>query len=161
MLGKFAEAHARATGFDVSILLAGGIVTAAAMLHDDVRLCVASRSSWFESPRLWVVIIGGPGAGKSPGLKLAQAPMFALHRELIGEWQRTHGSADEPPPLPSIYTSDATTEALAEVLRDNPRGILYTVDELSSWLESHDAYRNGAGKDRGGCRCAMTAARTR
>lgn len=149
VLAEFAETHARATGFDVSILLAGGIVTAAAMLSDDVRLCVSPRSSWFESARLWAVIIGGPGAGKSPGLKLAQAPMFALHRDLLGEWTRAHGTEAEPPPQPGIYTSDATTEALAELLRDNPRGVLYTVDELSSWLESHDAYRNGSGKDRG------------
>lgn len=150
VLAQFADAHARATGFDVSILLTGGIVTAAAMLTDDVRLCVTSRSSWFESARVWGVVIGGPGSGKSPGLKAAQAPLFALHRDLLGEWERAHGAEDDdPPPQPGIYTSDATTEALAEVLRDNPRGILYTVDELSSWLESHDAYRNGSGKDRG------------
>lgn len=149
VLGEFAAAHARATGFDASILLAGGIVAAAAMLSDEVRLCVSPRSSWFESARLWGVVIGGPGSGKSPALKAAQAPLFALHREMLGAWTETHGTEESPPPRPCLYTSDATTEALAEVLRDNPRGILYTVDELHSWLESHDAYRSGGGKDRG------------
>lgn len=149
VLAKFADAYAQATGFDVSILLLGGIVAAAAMITDELRLCVASRSSWFESARLWGTVIAGPGAGKTPALKAVQAPMFALHRELLGEWSRAHGEEEEPPPRPAIYTSDATTEALAELLRDNPRGVLYTVDELHSWLESHDAYRNGGGKDRG------------
>ena len=149
VLARFAEAHARATGFDVSILLAGGIVAAAAMLSDDVRLCVSTRSSWFESARLWVVSIGGPGCGKTPGLKTTLAPVFALHRELLAQWVKEHGEADDPPPKPALYTSDATTEALADVLRDNERGLLYFVDELESWLASHDAYRNGAGRDRG------------
>ena len=51
--------------------------------------------------------------------------------------------------MPALYTSDATTEALSDLLRDNERGLLYFVDELESWLASHDAYRTGAGKDRG------------
>jgi len=150
VLAGFAKSYSQATGFDVSILLTGGILTAAAMLTDEMRLCVNARAGWFESPRLWGVIIGGPGAGKSPGLKLAQAPMFALHKDLVGEWTREHGNeAENAPPRPALYTSDATTEALAELLRASPRGILYTVDELASWIESHDAYRNGGGKDRG------------
>ena len=149
VLACFAQAHARATGFDVSILLTGGIVAAAAMLSDDVRLCVLSQSSWFESARLWAVTIGGPGSGKTPGLKTAMAPVFALHRELLGEWVREHGADEKPPPKPALYTSDATTEALADLLHDNERGLLYFVDELESWLASHDAYRSGAGRDRG------------
>jgi hypothetical protein len=149
VLARFADAHARATGFDVSIILTGGIVAAAAALSDEVRLCVSSRSSWFESARLWAVDIGGPGCGKTPGTKIALAPIHAMHRELLAEWNRQHGKDDDPPPKPVIYTSDATTEALAEILRGNERGLLYAVDELESWLASHDVYRSGAGRDRG------------
>jgi hypothetical protein len=152
VLAHFAEAHARATGFDVSIMLAGGIGAACGMLSDEVRLCVASQSSWFESARLWPAIVGGPGSGKTPGLRAVCAPLFALHRELIAEWSSMHAKddGDDMPPMPALYTSDATTEALSDLLRDNERGILYLVDELESWLASHDAYRSsGAGKDRG------------
>ena len=149
VLGNFAEAHARATGFDVSILLAAGIGAACAALSDDVRLCVAPRSGWFESARLWIAMVGGPGTGKSPGTKAAMAPVFAMHKEGIAAWTKANEGIEEPPPIPALYTSDATTEALAEVLRGNSRGLLYFVDELESWLASHDAYRQGAGKDRG------------
>lgn len=152
VLAKFADAHARATGFDVSILLTGGIAAAAAAISDDVRLCVSSRAGWFESARLWAVVIGGPGSGKTPGFKLAMAPVYALHRELLGKWADEHGEKEEKdaPPKPALYTSDSTTEALADILRDNERGLLYFVDELESWLASHDAYRGaGGGKDRG------------
>ena len=153
VLGRFAEAHARATGFDPSILLAGGIGMAAAALSDEVRLCVSPRSGWFESARLWLSLIGGPGSGKTPGLKTTAAPIFALHRKLLAAWSAANAGAEtvlpDAPPRPALYTSDATTEALADVLRDNPRGLLYFCDELESWLASHDAYRTGAGKDRG------------
>ena len=149
VLGQFAAAHAGATGFDVSILLTAGIGAACAMLSDEVRLCVGPRSGWFESGRLWLVAIGGPGTGKTPATKAAMAPVYALHRERWSAWCKENEGVEEPEPPPALYTSDSTTEALAELLRSNERGLLYCVDELESWLASHDAYRSGAGKDRG------------
>ena len=149
VLARLADVQARATGWDVSIMLAAGVGAACAALSDDVRLCVAPSSGWFESARLWVAIVAGPGAGKSPGSKVMLAPIFAMHREGVAQWLAEHKDDDEPGTPPALYTSDATTEALAETLRGTPRGLLYFVDELESWLASHDAYRAGAGKDRG------------
>ena len=150
VLAQFAASQARATGFDVSILLAAGIGAACAMLSDDVRLLVSQRSGWFESARLWLAIVGGPGAGKSPGSKAALAPVFATHREGISAWSAANEGKDEPAPMPVLYVNDATTEALADVLHDNERGVLYFCDELEGWIGQHDAYRNaGGGKDRG------------
>jgi hypothetical protein len=48
-----------------------------------------------------------------------------------------------------LIVTDTTVEALARILRDNPRGVLITHDELSAWFGSFDAYReNKEGKDR-------------
>jgi Protein of unknown function (DUF3987) len=48
-----------------------------------------------------------------------------------------------------IEVGDATMEALAHILKDNPRGVLAVHDELVGWIASFDAYRsNGLGKDR-------------
>lgn len=149
VLGRFADAFARASGFDVSIMLAAGIGAACAMLSDQVRVAVQPRSSWFESARLWIAIVGGPGAGKSPGTKAALAPVFELHRELIAKWRKEHAEAKDAPPMPLLYVTDATTEALADALKGSSRGLLYWADELEAWLGQHDAYRSGAGKDRG------------
>ncbi|WP_161494825.1 bifunctional DNA primase/polymerase [Bradyrhizobium canariense] len=46
-----------------------------------------------------------------------------------------------------IY-NDATTEALAVALCENPEGLLYHADELAGWLAGMDAYRAKGGKDR-------------
>jgi hypothetical protein len=47
-----------------------------------------------------------------------------------------------------IITSDATVEALAPVLKQNPRGLQMHRDELSAWVKAMDMYRGGRGADR-------------
>jgi hypothetical protein len=42
---------------------------------------------------------------------------------------------------------DTTTEALFEILEENPRGVLVSRDELTGWLRSMDQYK-GKGSDR-------------
>ena len=61
-----------------------------------------------------------------------------------------------------LVHSDATVEALADVLRDNPRGVLMVTEEFASWIGGIDAYRDGAGSKAvaSGCNCT-TAASTR
>ena len=44
-----------------------------------------------------------------------------------------------------MVVSDATVEAMAAVLADNPRGVLNAWDELSGWLGGFDRYATGNG----------------
>lgn len=55
--------------------------------------------------------------------------------------------AEKPRFRQKIY-NDATTEALAVALCENPEGLLYHADELAGWLAGMDAYRAKGGKDR-------------
>jgi hypothetical protein len=52
------------------------------------------------------------------------------------------------PTLPRVYTNDCTVEALAEIMRENPRGVGLFRDELVAWTRSLDMYRRGKGTDR-------------
>lgn len=158
-LSRYACEWARAAGFDASGVIAATAGAAAAALSDGLRLEVNPASRHYESARLWVLLIGPPGVAKSPSLAQASEPIKEMHRELHEEWRaecaRLRAAAeraDETPELPArpaLYATDATTEALAEVLAANPRGLLTIYDELDSWLGSHDAYRTGGSKDRG------------
>ena len=59
--------------------------------------------------------------------------------------------APEKPTKPTpvrIITSDATVEALAPILKQNPRGLLMHRDELSGWVRTMNMYRGGLGGDR-------------
>jgi hypothetical protein len=54
------------------------------------------------------------------------------------------GPKPEDPVPKSIFTSNATIEALAELLGDNPRGLPVIADELVTWLGSFTKYRGKA-----------------
>mgnify|MGYP002279637793 CR=1 FL=1 len=54
----------------------------------------------------------------------------------------------DKPERPRIFVSDATPEALARLLANQPKGLLVTRDELSGWLGSFNRYAGGQGGDR-------------
>lgn len=151
VLADYSCAWAEAAGFDPSASIACAVVTAAAALDDRIRLEVNSGLGWWESTRLWAALFTPPGGGKSPAIREMTRPLREIHREVVETYaaQPKPDDDDERPPMPAVYTNDCTTEKLSEVLRDNPRGLLFVVEEFDSWIGSHDAYRNGGGKDRG------------
>lgn len=53
--------------------------------------------------------------------------------------------APEAPPQKRLIADDFTTEKLADLLKDNVRGMVMCYDELTEWFGSMDAYRSGGG----------------
>jgi Protein of unknown function (DUF3987)/Primase C terminal 2 (PriCT-2)/Bifunctional DNA primase/polymerase, N-terminal len=152
-LAAYPSLYARQTGIDASIALTAAVVTAAAAISDRIQVCADSSSRWFAQPRLWRLVIGAPGSGKSPADREMQAPLWALHREADEAWRSAVKSLPEDEPKPSrprVIVGDATLEALSDVLAENPRGILVVTDEFDAWLGAMDQYRSGGiGRDRG------------
>jgi hypothetical protein len=60
----------------------------------------------------------------------------------------TPPSAPDAPTMSRSWSSNSTVEALALLLKENPRGILLYQDELTAWARGMDQYRNGKGADR-------------
>lgn len=148
----YAVPLAQASGHDPGAYLLAMLAGAAAAANDGLRLLLDPDTSWFESARVWVLLLGSPGSAKTPAIRAAMAPMFAIHKTLREQHARAVaglGKDEQPPPLPSLYSNDPTVEALSDVLVANPRGIVGVFEELDSWLGSHDAYRSGGSKDRG------------
>ncbi|NQT12416.1 MAG: DUF3987 domain-containing protein, partial [Planctomycetes bacterium] len=78
----------------------------------------------------------------------------ALFDADMAAWKRTGRKKGEPPPekpeeprVDRFVVNDITIEALAEILSDNPRGVLAANDELGAWLGGFDQYRAGRGSD--------------
>jgi hypothetical protein len=71
-------------------------------------------------------------------------------RELAA-WEATpkkeRGKKPEKPPRLTCLMDDATIEAVALRLNDNPRGGALVKDELSHWFESFDQYHDRGGAD--------------
>jgi hypothetical protein len=152
VIGDYAEQFARAGGFDPTGAIASGVVVCAAAVDDAIRLLLPGSSGHFQSARLWSALIGSPGAGKSPIQKVMLAPVYSVHSEFATENARAKQAAtkDERVPTRAAFTSDSTIDALSDLLADNPRGILYCVDEFDSWLGQHEAFsRDGGGRNRG------------
>jgi ADP-ribose pyrophosphatase YjhB (NUDIX family) len=153
VLADFVVPHARAAGHDASGYLLAGLVAAAGMIDDRVRLRVDTRTQWFESARLWGALLGPPGSAKTPAIRAVMGTHFDVQRELRQAHDREFTDlpkGEKAPPPPMVFSNDATVEALSDILVVNPRGVLTVCEELDSWLGSHDAYRGGQGsKDRG------------
>lgn len=79
---------------------------------------------------------------------------LAVWKEEVRKAAKGSGSVDEMPLKPEepvmaqLVASDATLEAVAQLLADNSRGLLFYRDELTGWVKSMDAYRGGKGADR-------------
>jgi hypothetical protein len=79
---------------------------------------------------LWTGIVGLSGTGKSPALKIAMKAAYAHEARLRKQQQGGR-----------FVVVDTTTEALAELMATNPRGLFCVNDELAGWLGSIDRYK--------------------
>lgn len=153
VLREYAELTADAAGHDASAYLGAMLAATAGMVDDGIRLCLDERTAWYESPILWLLLIAAPGGAKSPAINAAARPLLELHAHLRDRWRadcEAMSDNEKKPPMPALFVSDATIEALGDTMANNPRGIVYLSHELDSWIGSHDAYRDGQGsRDRG------------
>jgi hypothetical protein len=142
------------------------VLAAVSAAIGDTRRLVIKRD-WSEGAALYAMIVGGPASKKSPAMNLALKPVRKQQMALKAEYDRQRGEyevalanwkkSDNPDPedkpkkpvLGRTYADDTTVERLADILNENPRGVAITKDELSGWLGSMNAYKQGGkGADR-------------
>ncbi len=164
---SFVADAAKSIGCDpsyVALPLLSGLAAAIGNTHR-----IALKRGWTEPAIVWTAIVGESGAAKSPALELALRPIrkrqheamkrhaaameeyrdaLAMHERDAAQWKRS--KSDTPPPAKPeapiadrCWTDDATTEALAVLLQQNPRGLLMVRDELSGWIGGFDRYSQG------------------
>ncbi|NJL32380.1 MAG: DUF3987 domain-containing protein, partial [Phycisphaerales bacterium] len=140
------------------------LVLAASMIGTTRKLQIAKGH--YAPSVLWAAIVAPSGSAKSPCADAVFAPASSIQRLRIREHQqaidkyesdlvqyqaavkRKDGTAGEQPKPPKpvrYFTRDATVESLCSLLHDNPRGLLYSPDELAQWLGMFDRYSGGTG----------------
>jgi len=107
------------------------------------------KRSWEEPATLWTAIVAPSGSTKSPALRHALRPVYRHEREALEKYEaamdRYDPDSDEQKPVRKRYrTGDPTPEAVVQILKDNPRGLLLSRDELAAWIGSFDRYSSGA-----------------
>lgn len=161
IIQRYVREGAAALGCPVDFFAVPILVLAGLMIGTSRALQV--KHGWLESPRFYVALVGDPGDAKTPAQNRVAAP---LHRRQRHETDRfkmalaayeaaTDRAKRDRTDLPAIkptllrwYTSDTTTEALATILAENPRGVAIIRDELTGWVRSMDQYRAQRGADR-------------
>lgn len=171
MLQEFAKEVARSTDASLDFAACSMLAMAGTCIGSSRALAVKARN-WHEMPRLYMAIVAEPGSTKSPTLKIIYKPMYALQKKYdadhvermkvyaknIRDWEAWKKGGNPPvcgtekpeePVHKDIYSSDATTEKLIQMLRDNPRGVTLVLDEVVTLVRGMNQYKQGGkGTDR-------------
>lgn len=126
------------------------------------------KAGWSEPSIVWTAIVGESGTGKSPAFEAAMAPLHVRQKAAMREYRskrdnydialdefersrKTKNAAQQAsrtkplePVADRCWCDDTTTESLAVLLQQQPRGLLCARDELSGWCGSFDRYASGA-----------------
>jgi hypothetical protein len=111
------------------------------------------KPGWRARPLSWAIVVAEPGSKKSPALDDATAPLQERQRQLHKAYEEALKSYDpqsgtDAPTLAQLFTTDATVEALAVLLEQNPRGLAFIKDDLTGWVHAMNQYKGGKGADR-------------
>jgi len=148
------------SGFDVGGYAFSLLVAASSLIDQRAKMKAGPLS---VPAFLWGGLVANSGGGKSPTMKSVMGKIVAMNdlmvkrssREMARWNSQVEMSKNGPkPPKPKwrqLIASDTTVEGLAQLLHDNPSGLLLAHDELTEFIGRMDAYSaNGAGsKDRG------------
>jgi hypothetical protein len=168
----FVVEASQAIGCDCSYIALPLLVAAASAIGNTRRLVL--KHGWHVPPILWGAIVGESGTCKTPAFRVVMKPIMEAQAEQLrryeeaclryeaevlqyeknlAEWKRNRRDVQPPPDKPEppqavrYVVSDTTVEALAPILKSNPRGVLLARDELSGWIGSFERYANtGKGK---------------
>lgn len=130
------------------------------------------KTGWTEPAIIWAMLVGPSGTAKTPAARIVLGPLHARHAKLIAaneqaakehadamkcyeaellKWKRKPDgdppAEPQPPAFERALIEDTTIEALAPILRANPRGVLLHRDELAGWIGGLDRYAQNGGGD--------------
>jgi DNA polymerase-1 len=166
VVSEYVTTAAQAIGCNPSLVALPAIATTGAAIGNSRALCL--KRGWIEPCCFWTLTVIPSGKLKSPAYDAAVRPykdrdmnLFEAHQQEVAqhkvelqEWQdlpreRRGARPKAPGEAACLTTSDTTIEAIGELLRHSPRGILMARDELDAWFQSFTRYKGrGGGTDR-------------
>jgi Protein of unknown function (DUF3987)/Bifunctional DNA primase/polymerase, N-terminal len=156
----FVAAQSTVIGCDPSALAMAVLAAFSGALDHRLELKMMRHGSWYERPRLWVLLVGDPSTKKTPIFDTATAPLERYQNFLQQDYQRklrayeraknNGDDVDKPIPPARYVVWDTTTEKLGELLARYDKGLLVKRDEIAGWVGSMEKYASGrgAGTDR-------------
>lgn len=166
-IGEYVEEAGRMLSCDPSFSVLPALVQMGGAVGNS-RVC-RLNDTWYEPSVFWGCLVADPSSMKSPASDVATEPAVFLsdrfavqnvaaqadYEQQFETWRyngrfQKAGDAGEnqhpPPKKPStrrFRVEDITVEKLAEMLSDNPKGLLLLRDELGGWFSSFTRYKSG------------------
>lgn len=109
------------------------------------------KGAWYNSPALYMMLVGRPGLGKTPPMGFLYKPLRDLDEVRLNEYCEVMKTIDsmsgdvpagENPKLVKTVISDFTAEAMISAHYHNPRGVSVVVDEILGFFKSINRYNN-------------------
>lgn len=162
-LSDYVAASAEAIGCDPALVVCPVLATVAGCIGNS--RAVLLKKGWIEPAVVWSLTVAVSGGHKSPAWDKATRPLFDeqmdlyeeyraqvdAHKKELEAWQdeadkKKRGDKPKAPEEPLVFiATDPTIEALAEMLEDNPRGLMLARDELDAWFQSFTRYQGKHG----------------
>ena len=139
---------AKAIGCDEAMVAVPLVSASSAAIGSAAHLQL--KNSWHEPAHVWTAIVAPSGSAKSPAFSQALRPINVLEKDALTQYQKEKIAYEatqdsSAPPIRRRYRiADATTEAILQLLAENPRGLLLNRNELAAWLGGFDRYSKGA-----------------
>ena len=144
---KFAHNAAKSLNCNIDFLCVPILIAASIAIGSKARVKI--KNDWMEGAVLFAMIVGEPGCKKTPAITKALNPILGLQKLFLkNHLQELEDNPDLKPPLmKNIITTDATVEAIAELMEKNPHGIVVHKDEAIGFFKSMGQYKSGRGDD--------------
>lgn len=137
-----------------------------------VSVCIGNACNvrydrnWKEYANLFLLFVGESGIGKSLAYAIIFESLLERQGDLkdrfaeerqeyetkLAEWRKAKKGQEVPKPIPprniQYVLNDSTIEGAIELLRDNPRGVSWYIDEGRKFFSRLDRYTNNSGDGR-------------
>jgi hypothetical protein len=168
VLRSYIEQVSQATCCDAAFVAMPLLAGLSAAIGNSLRLAI--KKDWKIPSILWCCVVAPSGSGKSIAPAKAIKPLhqrqarllkqfdldFQVYEQQLVEYDKQladwkKGKLDGDPPIQPIepvctrlVVSDSTIEALGLRLKDSPRGVLASYDELAGWIGGFDRFKSGS-----------------
>ncbi len=83
----------------------------ASLIGNRIRVAPKQMDDWTEVPNLWGAVIGPPSAMKTPAMRKALGPVYAIQDDMRKQWQTDLKTADIDDVLGKIEAREAAKSA--------------------------------------------------
>jgi hypothetical protein len=158
---RYCEVVSKAVGCPIDLV--GGAILGVASAAIGRSMSIMLKPGYFANAALWIAMIGPPGDGKSPVLENVGAPLREMDDILyqryladLTQWELDCAAAKKaktalpkPPAHQRIDVDDITIESLQRIMCDNPRGLGWLCDEITTLVLGLNQYKaGGRGNDK-------------